>query len=131
MAIRDRAPARALWSRAAIGRLELMPLMLVALAGCHRPALTPAGAAVVASTSPPAPSCERLADVHGRAGGVIEGSIVGLDKPGLAAYALNDLRNAAAAQGADYVYRSEPTFSAPYGHVTLADYNGYAYRCAK
>lgn len=81
--------------------------------------------------SPPAPSCERIADVQGRAGGAIEGSVVGLDRDGLAAYALNDLRNAAGAIGADYVYRSEPTFSAPYGHVTLADYNGYAYRCSK
>lgn len=99
--------------------------------GCHRPELTPAGAAVVASASPPAPSCERLADVHGRAGGAIEGSIVGLDQEGLSAFALNALRNAAGTLGADYVYRSAPTFSAPYGHVTLADYNGYAYRCGR
>ena len=103
----------------------------VVAAGCHRPALTPAGAAVVASTSAPAPSCERIADVQGRAGGAAEGSIVGLDKDGLAEHALNDLRNAAGTLGADYVYRSEPTFSAPYGHVTLANYNGYAYRCSK
>ena len=47
------------------------------------------------------------------------------------AYALNDLRNAAGALAADYVHRSEPTFSAPYGHVTQADYHGYAYRCSK
>lgn len=82
------------------------------------------------STSAPPPACERVADVRGRAGGVIEGSILGLDEKGLAAYALNDLRNEAAAHGADFVRRSEPTFSAPYGHVTHAEYAGYAYRCA-
>jgi hypothetical protein len=102
----------------------------VLLAGCHRPALTTAGASVAASTSAPPPNCERIADVRGFAGGVIEGSVVGLDEKGLAAYALNDLRNAAAQHGADFVYRSEPTFSAPYGHTTQAEYNGYAYRCA-
>lgn len=103
----------------------------IVVTGCHRPPLTRAGASVVASTAPPAPSCARIADVQGHAGGAIEGSIVGLDRDGLAAYALHDLQNAAGALGADYVYRSEPTFSAPYGHVTQADYNGYAYRCSK
>jgi hypothetical protein len=100
------------------------------IAGCQRAALTASGATVAAATSPPPPSCERVAEVRGFAGGIIEGSVLGLDEKGLAAYALNDLRNAAAAEGADYVYRSEPTFSAPYGHVTQAEYAGYAYRCA-
>jgi hypothetical protein len=98
--------------------------------GCHRPELTRGGANVAVSTAAPPPDCHRVAEVRGHAGGVVEGSIVGLDEKGLAAYALNDLRNAAAQHGADYVYRSEPTFSAPYGHVTQADINGYAYRCA-
>lgn len=103
---------------------------MIALAGCHRPALTPAGAAVGVSTSAPPADCARVADVRGRAGGVIEGSILGLDESGLASYALNDLRNSAAEHNADFVYRSEPTFSSPYGHVTHAEYAGYAYRCA-
>lgn len=98
--------------------------------GCHRPELTTTGARVAASTKAPPPTCERVADVRGRAGGAIEGSILGLDEKELARYALNSLRNAAAERGADYVYRSEPTFSAPYGHVTQAEYAGYAYRCS-
>ena len=102
----------------------------MASAGCHRPALTTAGASVAVSTAAPPPSCERLTEIRGRAGGVIEGSILGLDERGLAAYAMNDLRNTAAESGADFVYRSEPTFSAPYGHTTHAEYAGYAYRCA-
>src|SRR5689334_14610328 len=110
---------------------RILAVFAIVLVGCDRPVLTPAGAVVVASTAPPAPTCARLADVQGHAGGPVEGSIVGLDKPGLAEHALNDLRNAAAAVGADYVYHSKPTFSAPHGHVTLAAYNGYAYRCAK
>ena len=106
-------------------------------AGCYHPTLTPAGAAVVVSFVPPASSCERLADVHGHAGGVADGSLVGVDRQRLAAYAHLDLRNAAGAIGADYVYRSEPTFTAPdtapykAKRVTAVGYNGYAYRCSK
>jgi hypothetical protein len=89
-----------------------------------------AGARVAVASAAPPPQCEFVGEVRGSAGGVIEGSILGLDEKGLSRYAINDLRNAAATLGADFVYRSEPTFSSPYGHVTHADYNGYAYRCA-
>lgn len=102
----------------------------LALVGCgSRPALAPSAHSVTVSALPPAPACVRVAEVRGRAGGELEGSMFGASVGALTTYAMNDLRNEAASHIADYVHRSEPTLSAPYGIVTHAAYAGVAYRC--
>lgn len=56
----------------------------------------------------------------------------GADDSLLLTYAMNDLRNNAAAHGADYVHRSEPTLAGvATGKVTTAAYAGVAYRCRR
>jgi hypothetical protein len=104
--------------------------LVLAVAACSRPALAPSARTVTVSILPPAASCVRIADVQGRAGGQLEGSPFGASDNALVSYAMNDLRNEAASHGADYVHRSEPTFSTNHGgRVTHAAYAGVAYRC--
>jgi hypothetical protein len=104
-------------------------LLLPVAMGCNRPALDPTARQVTVTMLPPASMCERVADVRGRAGSQWETHPLALQEGALLTYAMNDLRNNAAAQGANFVHRSEPTLSAPWGRITTAEYAGVAYRC--
>jgi hypothetical protein len=101
----------------------------LALVGCNRPALSPSAERVTVSMTAPHASCARVADVRGRAGSQWESHPLAVQDGALLSYAMNDLRNNAAMHGADYVHRSEPTLSAPWGRITTAEYAGVAYRC--
>ena len=116
-----------------IGAVLLAPLLVSALA-CRYPGLAPNAQNVAVTILPPSPSCERIAYIRGRAGSTWPPSELypephqnGRD---LLPYAMNDLRNRAVEVGANYVQRSEPTLSAPWGTITHAEYAGVAYRCA-
>ncbi len=79
---------------------------------------------------PPPATCERVALIEGRAGSQWETHPLAIQDGALLTYAMNDLRNRASSVGANYVQRSEPTLSAPWGRITSAAYAGVAYRCA-
>ncbi|MBX3187166.1 MAG: DUF4156 domain-containing protein [Labilithrix sp.] len=113
-----------------------MPALLsVCALACSYPALAPIAHDVTVTTLPPPPSCEHIASIRGRAGTgwppaeTFPEPSSYTDRPLLLGYAMNDLRNRAAAVGANYVHRSEPTLSAPWGSITIAEYAGFAYRC--
>jgi hypothetical protein len=125
----DRTRTR--WLRAVF----LGPLLVSALA-CRYPGLGPNAHAVDVTTLPPPASCTRVADIRGRAGTTWppaelfpEPPIEPQNSNDLLRYAMNDLRNRAADLGANYVQRSAPTLSAPWGRTTHAAYAGVAYRC--
>lgn len=110
----------------------MLVLLSVCALACHYPALAPMAHDVTVTILPPPPSCERIASIRGRAGTEWPPA-ENLREPhhtyALTTYAMNDLRNRAAAVGANYVQRSEPTLS--WGTRATAEYAGVAYLCAK
>jgi hypothetical protein len=74
---------------------------------CAYNELSPAGSQVVATTSRPSPQCKSLGTLTGKGGGGGGGLVSNED---LVKYALNDLRNQAAAMGATHVQTLAPNF---------------------
>lgn len=114
----------------------LVPVLLtLTTASCSAPALSPTGARVRASSSPPDPRCKLLGHVVGNGGGTFGGAWI--PNTDLVTYARNDLLNQAAALGADYVQTEAAVLSTSgsinQGSGTLATSgalaSGDAYRC--
>ena len=91
------------------------------------PALSPEGARVVISRNPPPEGCAAAEYLVGSGGGTFGGGYIANDQ--LITYAMNDLRNKAAAVGADYVQSDPPQLGSGKGTTTTATITGTAYRC--
>ncbi len=131
------------WSRIFLGNIAAALLV-----SCATAALSSSGAQVVTSQSPPVDSgwdpqsCKPLGYVLGRGGGSFGGAY--LSNEHLIEYALNDLRNKAAALGANFVQQDPPQMAAealrPDGEVatnvtgqstSTASVGGLAYKCER
>jgi hypothetical protein len=95
---------------------------------CSTPALSPQAARVAVTRNPPPPSCSPLGYIVGEGGGTFGGAWISNDQ--LIEYAMNDLRNKAAEQGANYVQSDPPQLGNGKGTTTTATITGTAYRCA-
>jgi hypothetical protein len=95
---------------------------------CSTPALSPRGANVAVTRNPPPAGCAALGYLVGEGGGTFGGAWVSNDQ--LIEYAMNDLRNKAADQGANYVQSDPPQLGQGKGTTTTATVTGTAYRCA-
>jgi hypothetical protein len=95
---------------------------------CSTPALSPQAAHVAVARSAPPPSCTTVAYLVGEGGGTFGGKWIANDQ--LIEYAMNDLRNKAAARGANYVQSDPPQLGNGHGTTTTATITGTAYRCA-
>lgn len=114
--------------------------VLVATLGCNAAELTPEGAEVATSNSAPVdqgfdPSgCKSLGYIVGRGGGAAGGAWVSNES--LIEYAMNDLRNQAAALGANYIQNDSPQLGVAGGAnsgstTSTATVSGTAYLCSK
>jgi Domain of unknown function (DUF4156) len=105
-----------------------VPVILVLLAGCSTPALSPQGANVAVSRNPPPGACKPTGYLVGEGGGTFGGGWVSNDS--LIEYAMNDLRNKAAEQGATYVQSDPPQLGNGKGTTTTVTITGTGYRCS-
>jgi hypothetical protein len=94
---------------------------------CSTPALSPQGAHVAVARNPPPNGCDPVGYLVGEGGGTF-GEMISNDQ--LVEYAMNDLRNKAAAKGANYVQSDPPHFGQGKGTTTTATMTGTAYRCS-
>lgn len=108
--------------------LSLPAVALVTLTGlgCSTAGLTAQGLRVVAVYETP-PNCQVLGMVTGQGGGSFGGGWISNDR--LIEYAMNDLRNKAAAMGATHVQASPPQLGQSEGTTSTATVIGTAYRC--
>jgi hypothetical protein len=90
--------------------------------------LTGAGARVVTIYNPPTGQCQMLGTVTGQGGGAFGGAYISNDD--LINYAMNDMRNKAAAMGATHVQSSPPQLGQADGTTTTATVIGTAYWCS-
>jgi hypothetical protein len=95
---------------------------------CSTPALSPQGAHVAVTRNAPPPSCSPVGYLVGEGGGTFGGKWISNDQ--LIDYAMNDLRNKAANQGANYVQSDPPQLGNGNGTTTTVTVTGTAYRCA-
>lgn len=97
--------------------------------GCATAALTIAGERVEIRQQMNQDNCENLGPVFGKGGGSFGGSFISDEK--LMEYATNDLRNKAAAKGANVVvYSTHQMAGATHEQgTTTATMSGIAYRC--
>ena len=113
-------------------------LALLATTACATAGLTPAGAKVLTSQSAPidhgyAPgTCTSLGYIVGRGGGSFGGGWIPNDS--LIEYAMNDLRNKAAAKGANYIQHDSPQLGVSGdgnggSSTSTATISGTAYKC--
>jgi hypothetical protein len=109
-------------------RTVLLALTSTALFACSTPALSPAAAHVAVTRNAPPSSCATVGYLVGEGGGTFGGGWISNDQ--LIEYAMNDLRNKAAAQGANYVQSDPPQLGSGRGTTTTATITGTAYRCA-
>jgi len=100
----------------------------LALCGCSTPALSPSGAGVAVSRNPAPGTCSAVGYLVGEGGGTFGGGWIPNDQ--LIDYAMNDLRNKAADQGANYVQSDPPQLGTGRGTTTTVTVTGTAYRCA-
>ncbi len=96
--------------------------------GCSTSALTPSGAKVAATRNPPSADCTSLKYIVGKGGGTFGGAYIANES--LIEYAMNDLRNAAAKIGANYVQHDPPQMGSGDGTTTTVTISGTAYRCS-
>jgi hypothetical protein len=117
---------------------SLVVVCAVGALGCRTADLSGAGAKVAVARQAPADygfkpdQCKMVAHVIGRGGGALGGAWVSNDK--LVEYAMNDVRNQAAAKGANYVQTDAPDlqYSGDKNGVaaTSATVSGTAFQCA-
>jgi hypothetical protein len=88
--------------------------------------LTPEAASVVATANRPSGSCASLGILSGKGGGASGGYV---SNENLVQYALNDLRNQAAALGATHIVYSTPSMGGNEGTTTSAIVTGEALKC--
>jgi hypothetical protein len=118
-----------------VGRSSTFALFLLSALGigvapaCMTTAeLTGGGAQVVTIYNPPAGQCQMLGTVTGQGGGAFGGAWISNDD--LINYAMNDMRNKAAAMGATHVQASPPQLGQADGTTTTASVVGTAYLCS-
>jgi len=105
----------------------LVAASIAPLTGCGTyHALTPKAASVVATTDRPSGKCKSLGSLSGKGGGASGGYVSNED---LIQYAINDLRNQAAEQGATHVVYSSPSMGGNQGTTTSAMVTGEALKC--
>jgi hypothetical protein len=112
-------------------RTSLACLVLLASTtalACSTPALSPAASHVAVSRNPAPTACSPMGYLVGEGGGTFGGGWISNDQ--LIEYAMNDLRNKAAEQGANYVQSDPPQLGNGKGTTTTATITGTAYRCA-
>jgi hypothetical protein len=95
---------------------------------CSTPALSPQASRVAVTRNAPPPECTPVGYIVGEGGGTFGGKWISNDH--LIEYAMNDLRNKAAEEGANYVQSDPPQLGNGHGTTTTATITGTAYRCA-
>lgn len=110
----------------AIGLGTGLALMLGLTACGTYEGLRPEAQSVAATTSRPQGKCTALASLTGKGGGASGGYV---SNESLIEYAVNDLRNQAAAMGATHVVYSTPSMGGVSGTTTSAMVMGEALRC--
>lgn len=113
------------------GILSIVLCMVAALGafGCRTSGLKKGAENVSAGRNPPPPGCKSLGYLTGRGGGTFGGAYISNES--LIEYALNDLRNQAAALGANYIQHDPPQLGGGDGTTTTATMTGTAYQCPK
>ena len=110
--------------------LRIFTLLVVAsvMAACAATQLRPEAQRVIASRNPPPQGCKFLGSVVGSQGGFWTGGLT--SNQNLAEGSMNDLRNRAAAIGANYV-QIEDSRAGSAGEAGKTDvtWNGNAYSC--
>jgi hypothetical protein len=105
---------------------KFMPFLVVlCLTACSTPTLKE-GASVSTNSSEVTKECRQIGLVSGESGGAFGGTI---GKSELQQYALNDLKNRAAQQGATHVVLSGGDLSGGLWSPTSGMMNGLAYKC--
>lgn len=104
----------------------LLAVALVLALGCTYSDLTAGGRTVVAAPNLKVQHCRHLGTVVGKGGGGGGGWVT---NQSLIRYAMNDVRNKAAAMGATHVVTGNPTLGSSEGTTTSATVTGTAYRC--
>ncbi len=102
-------------------------VVLGALLACKTDDLEPQAANVAAGRDPPVAGCKPLGYLPGKGGGAPGGAYISNES--LIEYALNDLRNQAAALGANYVHHDPPQLGSGDGTTTSVTMTGTAYKC--
>jgi hypothetical protein len=97
------------------------------VSGCSAASLSAEGAKVAASRNPAPPGCAPAGYIIGKGGGTFGGAYISNES--LIGYAMNDLRNKAAALGANYVQQDPPELGEGRGTTTSVTITGTAYRC--
>jgi hypothetical protein len=114
-----------------LSRIVILALAIpaaLAVSGCSTPSLSPQGYGVSVSRNPPPPSCAAVGYIVGEGGGTFGGKWIANDD--LIDYAMNDLRNKAANEGATYVQSDPPQLGNGHGTTTTVTITGTAYRCS-
>jgi len=96
--------------------------------GCATASLSPQGAKVAVTRNAPPSDCRSIGYLVGEGGGTFGGGFISNDQ--LIEYAMNDLRNKAAARGANYIQADPPTLGQGKGETTTATITGTAYVCS-
>jgi hypothetical protein len=111
----------------------------IASVGCQQASLSQQGSRVATAQSAPVDagwdpaSCRQLGYLVGRGGGAVGGGWIPNEQ--LVAYAMNDLRNKAAAMGANYVQHDSPAMGVTGSNgsttTSTATVSGTAYQCTR
>jgi hypothetical protein len=110
-----------------VGTVAVLAALGCMLSGCvSNEALSPAGARVAVIRTPMA-SCESIGYLVGTGGGSVGGGWIA--NQDLIGFAINDLRNQAAALGATHVQMEPPQLGQSGGTTSTATVTGTAYRC--
>ena len=115
----------------AIMRFAWMMFVVLLLQACSTPELSKQAAAVEVVTQMDRKDCMNLGPVFGKGGGSFGGSLIADQK--LMEYASNDLRNNAAAKGANVVvaqpHQMAQTSGKHGGSTSTSTVTGVAYKC--
>mgnify|MGYP001127614211 CR=1 FL=1 len=111
-----------------LARFISMVLLTVGIsASCSYSSLSGGGASVVAAPNLTVTHCRYIGTVVGEGGGGGGGWVT---NSSLIKYAMNDLRNKAAAMGATHVVTASPQLGSTQGTTTSATVTGTAYDCS-
>ena len=110
-----------------VGFIGLLLLTSVASASCSYSRLSTGGAEVIAAPNLRVSHCRYLGTVVGQGGG---GGGAWVVNSSLIKYAMNDLRNKAAAMGATHVVTGNPQLGSHKGTTNSATVTGTAYDCS-
>ncbi len=109
---------------------SVLVALFIALAGltsCKTAGLSPEGSKVALVRSELPPDCTQVGYFVGKGGGTFGGGLVSNED--LIEYAMNDLRNKAAAKGATHVQTDPPQLGSGDGTTTSVTVTGTGYLC--